>query len=359
MAVGALPPDFAVAAGRDHVRPQCAVERRVPLTCHLGRLRRQVVEPRQHLVIGAVGTFAVAARPVRYNGAVGMALFAPPPNLTIGVGGHRFRRQRAVSRPVPLLRQIRKGRRQIGLSGDHFPPRAVGALRAPLRSGKYRRLPAVALGAIPPEFFVAAEGHTVRREGCVALRVPLGKQVRSSLRGAVCAKCLSDRQPPPSKCKNCPCGKANGAAAIAMIHITIVTGCHCVFHALGPSGFASLPFGRFARKRNPYSVAKTHRIVLPPFSGGIIYRAFRLFPGLSGRKKQTHKQIFCGPVEICPILRFPLYFRGKYAIFAINKGSELPVSLPLLKRNMDSVFSLLFTTQAAIFPAAAGVPWHW
>ena len=63
--------------------------------------------------------------------------------------------------------------------------------------------------------------------------------------------------------KNCPCGKANGAATIAMIHITIATGCHCVLDALGPSGFASLPFGRFARKRNPYSVAKMHRMALP------------------------------------------------------------------------------------------------
>ena len=104
MAAGTLPPDLSVAPRCDHFRRERAVERRVPFLCHRRVERCEVIEPRQHLAVRAVGAATVALRPVRYHSAVGVSLFTPPPDAPVGVWGYSFRRQAAVFLRIPLRR---------------------------------------------------------------------------------------------------------------------------------------------------------------------------------------------------------------------------------------------------------------
>lgn len=84
---GALPPDLFVAAGRDHLRCQRAVERRMPLRSNVGAERFQIVEAFEHLASRAIGTSGLALRARRDRGAVGMPQLAAPPSGTVGTDG--------------------------------------------------------------------------------------------------------------------------------------------------------------------------------------------------------------------------------------------------------------------------------
>ena len=104
MAAGTLPPDLSTAPHSHHFRRECAVERRVPFLCHRRVERCEVIEPRQHLAVRAVGAATAALRPVRDYSAVGVSLFAPPPDAPVGVWGYGLRRQAAVFLRIPLRR---------------------------------------------------------------------------------------------------------------------------------------------------------------------------------------------------------------------------------------------------------------
>ena len=84
---GALPPDLFVAAGRDHLRCQRAVERRVPLRSNVGAERLEIIEALEHLASRAIGTSGLALRARRDRGAVGMPQLAAPPSGTVGTDG--------------------------------------------------------------------------------------------------------------------------------------------------------------------------------------------------------------------------------------------------------------------------------
>lgn len=84
---GALPPDLFAAAGRDHLRCQRAVERRVPLRGNAGTERFQIVEAFEHLASRAIGTSGLALRARRDRGAVEMPQLAAPPSGTVGTDG--------------------------------------------------------------------------------------------------------------------------------------------------------------------------------------------------------------------------------------------------------------------------------
>ena len=193
---GAAPPDFPAAPGGDLGGLQGAVERGVPLGRH-GRVeRRQVVEARQDFSARAVGAAAAASRAVGHGGAVAVASVTKPPDPAVGAFGHLVRRQVPVFLRVPLGRQARKARRKVVLPRLDPPPRAVRAARSP-DPGADHGLIAVAPLAAPPDPLVAAVGDGLRGQGCVARRVPLGKQFLSMLFRAEIEQGFFDGRPPP------------------------------------------------------------------------------------------------------------------------------------------------------------------
>ena len=85
-----------------------------------------------------------------------VALSAAPPDLFIAAQGHVPRGEAFVQRLVPLLGQLWPESSQVVKARQDFFTGAVGAAAALfLASGERSRLPAVALLAEPPDFFVA------------------------------------------------------------------------------------------------------------------------------------------------------------------------------------------------------------
>ena len=117
VARGTLPPDPLVAAGSDHLRSQNAVELRMPLGGQLRVGRGKVVEPRQHLAVGAVRTVAGLLHPGGDHRAVLVALPTLPPDPAVAAWRDLRRCERAVFRRVPLGRNVRVPGQQVV-----FPP---------------------------------------------------------------------------------------------------------------------------------------------------------------------------------------------------------------------------------------------
>lgn len=99
---GALPPDLFVAAGRDHLRCQRAVERRVPLRGHAGTERFQIVEAGQDLSPCAVRTAAPLGAHM-HRRLPRMAVFTRPPDFFLAAVGNGVRRERKIARFVPFF----------------------------------------------------------------------------------------------------------------------------------------------------------------------------------------------------------------------------------------------------------------
>ena len=180
MAESTLPPDLSVAPRCHHFRCKRAVERRVPFLCHRWLERCEVIEPRQHLAVRAVGAAAAALRPVRYYSAVGVSLFAPPPDAPGGVWGYGLRRQAAVFLRVPLRRQLRKDCRKIVFTGDHFFPGANRTFRPVPYSGNSRCLPAMAFFSPPPYFPVCPRQYLLGGQRRIFFGVPFFQQLWSN-----------------------------------------------------------------------------------------------------------------------------------------------------------------------------------
>ena len=172
MAESTLPPDLSMAPHSHHFWRERAVERRVPFLCHRRVERCEVIEPRQRLAVRAVGAATAALRPVRYHSTVGVSLFAPPPDAPVGVWGDVLRRQTAVFLRVPLRRQLRKDRRKIVFTGNHFFPGANRTFCPVPYSGNGRSLPAVTFFTPPPYFPVGSRQYLLRGQRCVFFHVP-------------------------------------------------------------------------------------------------------------------------------------------------------------------------------------------
>ena len=149
-----------------------------------------------------------------------------PPDELVAAGRHVLRRQGCVLFDVPLCREQRKLLHQAALFRRNLAPRAVGAA-CTLAAGVDHRLPRVTAWAGPPDLFVAAKSHIIRRQGCVLFAVPLCEQLRFSLFRAKRSKCSSDRQPPPHEKSSVP-AKPDGAVTSEYISKG-ATGCHSVF----------------------------------------------------------------------------------------------------------------------------------
>lgn len=92
-----------------------------------------------------------------------MAFRAAPPDELVAAGRHVLRRQGCVLLNVPLCREQRKLIHQAALFGRNLAARAIGTA-GPGASGVDHRLPRVTAWAGPPDSFVAAESHIIRRE---------------------------------------------------------------------------------------------------------------------------------------------------------------------------------------------------
>ena len=117
--------------------------------------------------------------------------------------------------------------RGLGLLGFALGSSGADGAACALAAGVNHGLPRVAVRTCPPDSFVAAKGHIVRRQGCVLFAVPLCEQLRFSLFGAKRSKCSSDRQPPPHEKSSVP-AKPDGAVTNEYISKG-ATGCHSVF----------------------------------------------------------------------------------------------------------------------------------
>ena len=112
------------------------------------------------------------------DGFPGVVFRAKPPDLPAAPGGDLGVEQGAVQGGMPLGRQPRKACRKVVLPRLYPPPRAVGAARTPDPGADHGFVVVASLTA-PPDPLVAAVGDSLRGQGRVACRVPLGEQCLS------------------------------------------------------------------------------------------------------------------------------------------------------------------------------------
>jgi len=173
MPIRALPPDLFVAAGGDHLRCQAVIPFRVPLGGDLGRRGGEIIKPRKHAAIAAIGTAGRKGHTVIDDGTIAMPLRAEPPDLSIGVRRDGLRGECAVSLGMPLFRHHWGDTGQIVFAGDHGFSGADWASCPSVRSGLYSCLPEMSTAAPPPHLSVTGIAHVAGRERAVFRRVPL------------------------------------------------------------------------------------------------------------------------------------------------------------------------------------------
>ena len=154
----------------------------------------QVVEPRQDLSPGTVGTAAAVSGAGGHQGRVVVARRAPPPDLAVGIGGDLLGRQALVSLRVPLGSDLREPAGQVVLPGQDLPAGAHGAAAA-VGPAVDLGLPTVALPADPPHLFPAADGEVPGRPRDVVRGVPLGQEILPSRTAAEVPQRLSHGRP--------------------------------------------------------------------------------------------------------------------------------------------------------------------
>ena len=94
-----------------------------------------------------------------------MAFFANPPHHSVTAGEHLLRGEGAVFGRVPLTSQIGVESGQIRLPRKGNSPGTDRTTGSVAGSGMYRRLPVVALVALPPDFAFAAVRNLIRGQG--------------------------------------------------------------------------------------------------------------------------------------------------------------------------------------------------
>ena len=172
MAVRALPPHLFVAARGDHLRRQRAVEALVPLLGDQRLNGREIIEPRQHLSVGAVRAAVAALHALRDHGAVGVPLFASPPHTAVRARGDAARSKRTVFLLVPLRGNVGVQRREVVFAGQRLPAGADRTARAEGGPRKDCCTPRVAFWTAPPDFAPCAGDHLRRQKRHVFCRIP-------------------------------------------------------------------------------------------------------------------------------------------------------------------------------------------
>lgn len=172
-----LPPDLAVAVGRDLLRRECAILLRMPLGGKGGMARGEVVLSGHDASAGADGT-APACGTAGDTGLPAVACGALPPDDALAASADIARREGTVLRRVPLGSEGRIDGGKVVCPGLHAVAAADGAACAAAGAGLDLGLPDVALGTLPPDAPLAAGTNVLRREGAVLRRMPLGSEDR-------------------------------------------------------------------------------------------------------------------------------------------------------------------------------------
>ena len=176
VAFRAGPPNFAPCARDDVCRREGAVFRGVPLARQVWVKACKVVGPSLHLLMGT--DRAVSAIDAGFDLRLPLvALLAAPPNDAMAAGQHLVGGKAAIFCGMPLAGNQWVLGGQIIFSRNGIASRAVRAATAAASPGMNSRLPAVPIGAAPPDMFLAATADSVRRERKVAFAVPLFEQV--------------------------------------------------------------------------------------------------------------------------------------------------------------------------------------
>lgn len=168
----ALPPDLAVAVGRDLLRREDAILFKMPLGGKGGMARGEVVLSGHDASAGANGT-APACDPAGDARLPDVALIALPPDLALAACTHIAWCEGAVLFRMPLSGNVGVGGGEVVHPWFHLPAGAHRTASAAQGAGLDCGLPGVALRALPPDAPRAASADILRREGAVFLRVPL------------------------------------------------------------------------------------------------------------------------------------------------------------------------------------------
>lgn len=184
VAFGAVPPDFAPGAGDDVGRGEDAVFRWVPLRGKVWIKTCEIVVPSLNLLISANGTTSTIDTGFHLCPPL-VTLLTAPPSQAMAAGQHLVRSEIAVFRRVPFLRQIRIAGGEIGFTGNGQTPAAIGTSSAAACAGVHGSLPAVPIGAAPPNTLFAAIADRIRGERSVSCIIPLFQQFFPLLAAAI------------------------------------------------------------------------------------------------------------------------------------------------------------------------------
>ena len=176
MAVFALPPDFAPAAGEDMVGGEGRVFGWVPFGGYARIFCGEIVEAREHLGIGAVWAAAVALGAAGDGGLILVAFVADPPDFFVTGGGDLLWGEAAVFGWVPFFGD---GRILAGEVVDARNDLFAGAdwAAAAVDSGGDGCAPFVAFVAGPPDFAPGAGDDIGWGEVAVFGWVPLASEL--------------------------------------------------------------------------------------------------------------------------------------------------------------------------------------
>ena len=158
------PPHLTRGARWNLLRGKAPIFCWVPLDGKLRVLGGKIVFRRVYFPVGADRT-ATAGHAGFYLCPPLMVSFANPPHHPVATGEYLLRGKGAVFGGMPLAGQFWKERGQIVLSRLSYLTSADRAAGTAAGSGMYRRLPAMALFTLPPNFALAAIGNLIRNQG--------------------------------------------------------------------------------------------------------------------------------------------------------------------------------------------------
>lgn len=172
MSLFTSPPHLTRGARWNLLRGKAPIFCWVPLDGKLRVLGGKIVFRRVYFPVGAHRTAAADHAGFDLCPPL-MAFFANPPHHSVTPGEHLLRGEGAVLCGMPLASQIGVEGGQIRLPRKGNSPGANRAAGSTTCSGMYRRLPAVAFVASPPDLLLAAVRNLIRGQGQIALRIPL------------------------------------------------------------------------------------------------------------------------------------------------------------------------------------------
>ena len=177
MAVFALPPNFAPAAGEDMVGGEGRIFGWVPFGGYSRIFCGEIIEAGEHLGVGAVRAAAASLGAAGDGGLVFMAFVADPPDFFVAGGSDSLWCEGAILGWVPLGCNgwILTGEVVLARD-DHF----AGAdwATAAVDTGRNNCAPFVAFVADPPDFAPGAGDDVARREVAIFGWVPLAGELR-------------------------------------------------------------------------------------------------------------------------------------------------------------------------------------